>query len=89
MSVVITIENIEGFYDKWMKVTTTDGKTIGGKSGYLRNLLDIVEEEFDERPEIEGLKIRIMSETDALTEAIFFRGVWIKDKIMQNNWNMK
>ncbi len=86
---VITIKIVRGLCDKWGAFETLDGRVIGGKVGYFRSLMDKIEVEFGERPEVNGLKIRIANENDALVLAIFFRGIWIKDKTMQRNWNQK
>lgn len=79
-NLILTLSDVEGLFDKWGYYILADGQKISTKTGYLRHLLNLCEFKFKKRPELAGLKIKVMSIKNPLATAVLFNGVWIKPR---------
>lgn len=78
--VVLTVNDVIGLYEKWGYLVLDDGEKIPTKTGYLRHLIDLCECQFNAKPELNGLKIKVLSMDNALAVAVLFNGVWIRSR---------
>lgn len=78
--VVLTVSDVIGLYEKWGYLVLDDGEKIPTKTGYLRHLFNLCECQFNAKPELNGLRIKVLSMDNALAVAVLFNGVWIRSR---------